>query len=106
MYGQTCVWGPGLGLQITTGAPHAGLPLRWIAWLHLFFKDHKPAGWSVNISASRQRRLNSIVADATGKIFALRRRGLEPTAKFMAPLCGENWSAALLKLLDEIELRL
>jgi len=20
---------------------HAGLPLRWIAWAHLFLKDHK-----------------------------------------------------------------
>src|SRR5262245_47137362 len=42
-----------------------------------------------SISASRQRRLNSIVADATWK-YIRAHRGLKPTAKFKTPLCGEN----------------
>src|SRR5262245_6909250 len=47
------------------GAPHAGLPLRWIAWLRYFLKDHQRREGVAIIFASRQRRLNSIVADAT-----------------------------------------
>ena len=35
--------------------------------LHLIFKDHQPTGWLAIIPASRRRRLNSIVADATRK---------------------------------------
>src|SRR5262249_50721878 len=44
-------------------------PPRRIAWSRLIFKDHKHMGWSGNISTSRERRLNSIVAHATGKFF-------------------------------------
>src|SRR5262245_8139007 len=44
--------------------------------LHFIFKDHQPTGRSENIPPSRQRRLNSIVADATGQNHA--HRGLKP----------------------------
>jgi len=50
-------------------------------WLHLFFKDHQPTGRLAHFLASRERRLNSIVADATGKNIN-HYRGFQPTAKF------------------------
>ncbi len=28
------------GISVNPGR-HTGLPLRWLTWLHLFFKDHK-----------------------------------------------------------------
>ena len=31
-------------------------PLRWIAWLHLIFKDHKPTVGAKNFSPSLTRR--------------------------------------------------
>jgi hypothetical protein len=37
----------------------------------------QPTEWSANIPASRQRRMNSIVADATWKKFCAH-RGLNP----------------------------
>jgi hypothetical protein len=42
-----------------------------------------------NIPASRERRLNSIVADATWKT-KHGRRGFQPTAKFNAPLTRQE----------------
>jgi hypothetical protein len=45
-------------------------------------------------SSSRQRRLNSSVADATRNGFVTD-RGLKTTAKIKAPLRGENISALL-----------
>src|SRR6266540_2082437 len=47
----------------------------------VIFKDHQPTGRLAKVPASRERRLNSIVADATRKKIT-RRRGLKPTAKF------------------------
>src|SRR5262249_2823090 len=46
-----------------------------------FSRGFQPTGRLENISASRQRRLNSTVADATCKINRAH-RGLKPTAKF------------------------
>jgi SpoIID/LytB domain protein len=60
--------------------------LRRVAALE-FSRGFQPAGWLTNIPTSRQRRLNSAVADATwDENHAY--RGLKPTAKFKAPLCG------------------
>src|SRR5215510_8676401 len=50
-----------------------------------FSRGFQPTGRSAPIPASRERRLNSIVADATGEKIP-RHRGLKPTAKFKAPL--------------------
>src|SRR5262245_52655699 len=50
-----------------------------------FSRGFQPTGWLENIPASRQRRLNSIVADATGNENH-GRRGLKTTAKFPPPL--------------------
>jgi SpoIID/LytB domain protein len=52
-----------------------------------FSRGFKPTGWLANIPTSRQRRLNSIVADATGDENHAH-RGLQPTAKINAPLRG------------------
>src|SRR5262245_30408387 len=52
-----------------------------------FSRGFKPTGWLTNIPTSRQRRLNSIVADAT-RDENHGRRGFKPTAKFEAPLRG------------------
>src|SRR5215470_19595191 len=46
-----------------------------------FSRGFQPTGRLENISSSRQRRLNSIVADATGNENHAH-RGLKPTAKF------------------------
>src|SRR6266508_6740403 len=40
-------------------------PLRQVTWLRLIFKDHQPTGRLAKVPASRERRLNSLVADAT-----------------------------------------
>src|SRR5262249_60208829 len=64
-----------------------------------FSRGFQPTGRPTNVSASRERRLNSIVADATGKNFHVH-RGLKPTAKFRRrdaagggppPSPPENW---------------
>src|SRR5262245_45296875 len=57
-----------------------------------FSRGFQPTGWLANIPASRQRRLNSIVADATRKTNH-GRRGLEPCLyphfdAFLARGCG------------------
>ncbi|HEU0174517.1 MAG TPA: tetratricopeptide repeat protein, partial [Blastocatellia bacterium] len=57
------------------------LPRPGKMWLRYFFKVHKTTEWLENISSSRQRRLNSIVADATGNENRAH-HGLQPTAKF------------------------
>jgi SpoIID/LytB domain protein len=52
-----------------------------------FSRGFQPTGWLANIPTSRQRRLNSIVADATWDE-SHGRCGLKPTAKLKAPLRG------------------
>src|SRR5215510_16290484 len=54
-----------------------------------FSRGFQPTGQSANIPTSRQRRLNSIVADATRNENHAH-RGLKPTAKFKPPLRGEE----------------
>src|SRR5262245_7448411 len=62
---------------------HAGLPLRFGCAIYSMTINPR-AGRGI-LPTSRERRLNSIVADATGnKIRA--HRGLKPTAKLKAPL--------------------
>src|SRR5215813_3986731 len=63
-----------------------------------FSRGFKPTGWLANIPASRQRRLNSAVADATRKTNH-GRRGLKPTAKINAPRSGaESRSLPLIEI--------
>jgi stage II sporulation protein D len=52
-----------------------------------FSRGFQPTEWLANIPTSRQRRLNSSVADATWSE-NYGRRGFTPTAKFKAPQCG------------------
>jgi SpoIID/LytB domain protein len=63
-----------------------------------FSRGFKPTGRLTNIPTSRQRRLNSIVADATWDENH-GRRGFKPTAKFKAPLRGaESRSLGFIKI--------
>jgi hypothetical protein len=39
---------------------HAGLPLRWIAWLHLFLKDHQRREWRHLDFPVAERRLTGL----------------------------------------------
>src|SRR5262245_10117823 len=62
-----------------------------------FSRGFQPTVWLANIPASRQRRLNSAVADATRDENHWR-RGLKPTAKFKAPLRG--WESRSLPFIE------
>jgi hypothetical protein len=61
-------------------------PCKWLAPLRRraapeFSRGFQPTEWLENVPASRERRLNSIVADATWESTHAY-RGLKPTAKF------------------------